>query len=649
MATTSDMKSPHLNVQDDRRTWVVGTAGHVDHGKSTLVKALTGIDPDRLKEEREREMTIDLGFAWLSLPGGATVSVVDVPGHERFIKNMLSGVGGIDAALLVIAADEGPMPQTAEHLAILDLLEIERVIVVLTKRDLVDDDWLELVTEETRERLAGAVFAGADIVPVSALTGVGLDGLKLALESELRSMPERPTGSRPRLPVDRAFTVAGFGTVVTGTLLDGPLESGQELELLPSRARARVRGLQSHGRKTHRAEPGARTAVNLSGIERDVIQRGDVLTSPGWLSGTRLLDVRLRMVADVPGPLGQNDQVDVFVGAAESIGNVTLLDADRLLPGEEGWVQIRLAREIAAVAGDRLIVRRPSPSVTIGGGRIIDPHPRRHRRFRQEVIASLATRATGDPKDRTLHFLAAGPRDLREIGEQLDIRLVDTHELISQLVATGGLVALGPDSSGSLGPNRLIARRDLVDRTRDDIVMMLEDFHRRQPLRRGMPKEEIKRRLHASARVFDALTLTFVATGAVADLGSLLALPGHSIELSPTEQDAADRFTRALAEQPHSPPAPDGYGLGPDILIALADMGRIVRLPDNVVFGAEQLAAIQRETLTIIEKQGSITLAQFRDHFGSSRKYAQAVLEHFDQQRVTRRVGDARVRGSAAG
>jgi selenocysteine-specific elongation factor len=646
LATTHDSRTPDSTTTLTQRTWVIGTAGHVDHGKSTLVKALTGIDPDRLQEEREREMTIDLGFAWLQLPGGMSVSVVDVPGHERFIKNMLAGVGGIDAALLVIAADEGPMPQTSEHLAILDLLEIDRGIVVLTKCDLVDREWLDLVTEETRERLAGTLLGNATIVPVSSISGVGLEDLRTAIRDVLLSMPERAVSGRPRLPIDRAFTVAGFGTVVTGTLLDGSLEVGQDVVLLPSGARARVRGIQSHGRKADRGEPGARTAVNLSGIERDAIQRGDVLTTPGWLEPTSLLDVHLRLIRDAPQPLEQNDQVDLFIGSAESLGNVTLLNAERMLPGEEGWVQIRLVRPIAAAAGDRFIVRRPSPSVTIGGGRVIDPHPKRHRRFRADVIAALETKASGSLEERLLQILLGDPPTVRDVGDQLGITLADARDLIQQSIDTGDIIVLGPDISGPLAPNRLITRQDRYRHTCGSLTALLAEFHRRQPLRRGMPKEEVKSRLQIGGRIFDGIIQTLARSDAVVDHGSLLSLPDHTIRLTEAEQNAATRFAEALALNPNSPPSPEGFGISADLLAALADMGQIVRLPDNVVFGSEQLAKIQRETLAIIDARGNITLAQFRDHFGSSRKYAQAVLEYFDHQRVTRRVGDARVRGS---
>src|SRR5690242_14053706 len=329
----------------------IGTAGHVDHGKSTLVKALTGIDPDRLREERERAMTIDLGFAWLQLPGGPEVSIVDVPGHERFIKNMLAGVGGIDAALLVIAADEGPMPQTAEHLNILHLLGVERGLVVLTKRDLVDRDWLDLVQEEVRDRLAGTTLAGAPLVAVSARTGAGLPELKTAIATLLAGTTPRLDKGRPRLPIDRVFSVAGFGTVVTGTLNDGSLHIGQEVEVVPGELHSRVRGLQSHKHKTETAAPGGRVAVNLGGLAVEDLRRGQVVTTPGWLQPTVRIDARLHLLADAPKPLAQNALLDFFAGAAESSCRVTLLDTEKLEPGHAGWVTLRLAEPVAVVKG----------------------------------------------------------------------------------------------------------------------------------------------------------------------------------------------------------------------------------------------------------------------------------------------------------
>lgn len=626
------------------RTIVAGTAGHVDHGKSTLVKALTGTDPDRLNEERERAMTIDLGFAWLPLPSGTSVSIVDVPGHERFIKNMLAGVGGIDLAMLVIAADEGPMPQTTEHLAILDLLDVQHGIVVLTKRDLIDDDWLELIREETHERLIGTSLAEAPIVAVDSLSRSGLDDLVAEIERLSAEVPGQVTGTRPRLPIDRSFTVAGFGTVVTGTLTGSVLDIGQEVEIVPSGRRSRIRGLQSHGKKADRALPGSRTAVNLTGIERDDIHRGDVLTTPGWLQPTTMLDARLRVVADAPEPLEQNEPIDIFIGAAESPAHLTLLDTERLAPGAEGWVQVRLDQPVAAVAGDHFIIRRASPSQTLGGGRIIDPHPRRHRRFRSEVLHDLETRATGTPEERFVQALADGPLELRAIVERLGVDLDSARAIVA--VIRDLVIPLGDGDDSTLPPNRFLAQTAFVDAQRENVVKLLTDYHRRVPLRRGMPREDIKSRLGAKGRAADALLATLTADGSIDDLGSLLAMPEHQIALSPDQQRQVDAYRAALAAEPISPPGPDAFDISADLLAAMAELGYVVRVADGVVYRTDDLAAIEARVREVLDANGSITLAEFRDVFGTSRKYAQAVLEYFDRQRVTRRVGDARVRGS---
>ena len=645
MASTTNRTQGSDAAPPAARTIVAGTAGHVDHGKSSLVRALTGIDPDRLREEREREMTIDLGFAWLPLPGGTSLSIVDVPGHERFIKNMLAGVGGIDLALLVVAADEGPMPQTAEHLAILDLLDVQHGIVVLTKRDVVDAEWLELVTEETRERLAGTSLADAPIVAVDSLSRAGLDDLIAKLDELVGTLPGRPAAGRPRLPVDRSFTVAGFGTVVTGTLTGGTLEVGQEVELAPSGVRSRIRGLQSHGRKTERALPGSRTAVNLTGVDREAISRGDVLTSPGWLRPTALLDARLRVIADAPEPLEQNEPVDVFIGAAESPGHLTLLDAERLAPGTEGWVQIRLDQPVAAVAGDHFVVRRASPSQTLGGGRIVDTNPRRHRRFRTEVLDDLQTRASGTTEERLVQLLADAPLELRTLAERLGVDLDAIREAVAAV--TDLIAPIGAGDDPVLAPNRLVARREQIEAERHAVGRLLADYHRRWPLRRGVPREGGKTRPFGRGRAADAVLQTLATGGDIADLSSLVALPGHQITLSPDQQRQADAYRAALAADPVSPPAPDAFGIDADLLAAMVELGMAVRIAEGIVYGVDELATIEARVREIIDERGSITLAEFRDAFGTSRKYAQAVLEYLDQQRVTRRVGDARVRGTA--
>ncbi|MEO7910806.1 MAG: selenocysteine-specific translation elongation factor, partial [Roseiflexaceae bacterium] len=425
--------------------YVIGTAGHVDHGKSTLVKTLTGIDPDRWEEEQRREMTIDLGFAWLTLPSGRSVSIIDVPGHERFIKNMLAGIGGIDAALLVIAADESVMPQTEEHLAILDLLGVERGLVVLTKADLVDEEWLALVGEEVREKLRDTSLADAPHVAVSARSGHGLPELLAVLDAQLDRTPSRAQEhGEPRLPIDRAFTVGGFGAVVTGTLLDGPLHLGEEVEIGPKGLRARVRGLQTHQRKEEIALPGTRVAVNLAGVSHHDLARGDILALPGRMRPAELLDARLRLVADAPRPIRQNDRLDLFVGAAETPCRITLLDSDELRPGHSGWVQLRLDRPIAVARGDRYILRQPSPSHTIGGGQIVDLNPPRHRRFRPETSAALEALARGRPADLLLRALDDGqPHEWAALLKASGLPVGAAGEALSELIGEAKVIVLG--------------------------------------------------------------------------------------------------------------------------------------------------------------------------------------------------------------
>jgi selenocysteine-specific elongation factor len=424
---------------------VIGTAGHVDHGKSTLVEALTGSHPDRLKEEREREMTIDLGFAWFTLSTGEPISVIDVPGHEDFIKNMLAGVGGIDAALLVVAADEGVMPQTREHLSILHLLHITRGVVALTKVDMVDDeDWLELVTADVAETLEATSLAGAPIVPVSARKGTGLKELLQTLAQVLEETPTRRDLDRARLPVDRAFSIQGFGTVVTGTLSDGRLRVGDEVEILPGGERVRIRGLQTHKQKVETAVPGSRVAVNLGGVSVEDLRRGDVVARPGWLRPTRMIDVQLYLLPDAPRALRHNMVMSFYTGASEFQANIRLLGIQALEPGQTGWAQLVLDGPAVVAKHDRFILRQPSPSLTVGGGVIIDAHPaRRHRRFRPEVVKRLETLAHGTPDEIMLAALQrVEPAEARAVikGSTLGD---GAAAALASLLADGTVVALG--------------------------------------------------------------------------------------------------------------------------------------------------------------------------------------------------------------
>jgi selenocysteine-specific elongation factor len=638
---------------------VIGTAGHVDHGKSTLVQALTGINPDRLKEEQEREMTIDLGFAWLTLPSGERVGIVDVPGHQDFIKNMLAGVGGIDAALFVIAADEGVMPQTREHLAILDLLKVAGGVVALTKADLAGDsgvepaEWLELVAADVAELLSGTALAGAPIVPVSARSGEGLAELLRELDGVLTAVPVRRDLNQPRLPIDRVFTIAGFGTVVTGTLSDGTLQVGQEVEIVAAGRRraapykARIRGLQTHKEKVETALPGSRVAVNLTGVSTADLERGDVVTGPGWLRPTTLLDARLRYLADAPRPLRHNLEVGFFSGAAEVTAHVRLLDAETLAPGDAGWVQLRLREPVPVVKGDRFIIRQPSPSLTLGGGVIIDPFPgRRHRRFRPEVISRLETMAHGTPEELLLETLEKqGPQEARELIKSSNLPAGQAVAAMERLLAGGQLLTPGRDSAITLesGGIYLFSRSQwssLAQRLTDTLAA----YHRQYPLRSAMPREELKSRLRLPARLFNELLTLAAQEGQAVELERGVRLPTHQVSFDPQTRQQIERLMTRLARDRYAPPGSSELEaeIGPEVLNALLASGELLRLGE-LLFLPDAYDEMVEKVIKAIKERGSITVAQVRDMFGTSRRYALALLEHLDEQKITIRRGDERV------
>jgi selenocysteine-specific elongation factor len=626
---------------------VIGTAGHVDHGKSTLVRALTGIDPDRLQEEKLREMTIDLGFAWLDLPSGRRAAIVDVPGHERFIKNMLAGVGGIDLALLIVAADEGPMPQTREHLAILDLLGIDQGVVALTKADLADGEMIDLVREETELLLGETTLAGALVVPVSATTGAGLEELVAALDRAVAGARLAHQSGPPRLPVDRVFSVQGFGTVVTGTMLGGGFESGMETVLMPAGLPVRIRGIQAHNQRVERARAGTRAAINLAAVPVEAIARGDVLTLPGALAASTRLDCRLTLLKSAPAPLEQNDAVDFFSGAAERPARLTLLDAEAIEPGGSGWVQLRLGAPVAVARGDRFIVRRPSPSETIGGGVIVDPNPPRRKRFHHETLARLELLAGGEPGDLVLQAVGSGLVERRRLLESppAGLERETAAETIASLLAQGRLVILGEDLPGGAMLAAPESRTTLEEKALDAIGKR----HREHPMQRGLPREALRRALGLDQKAFEAFVSTAALAGIIVDDDQHLRLPGFQITLDPTVRERAEAFTKALDATPYAPPSPGEYGVDPDTLRALADLGMVVRISDTMAFAPEVYRAMVRATVRQLDEHGSITLAEFRDLVGTTRKFAQAVLEHFDQERLTRRSGDVRRRGTGAG
>jgi len=643
----------------------IGTAGHVDHGKSTLVKVLTGIDPDRLAEEKERGMTIDLGFAWLTLPGGREVSIVDVPGHESFIKNMLAGVGGIDAALLVVAADEGVMPQTREHLAILDLLRVRRGVVALTKADLVDEEWLELVREEIAEQLQPTTLADAKIIPVSAYTGQGLPELLKELEHVLDESQEHQDIARPRLPIDRVFTLTGFGTIVTGTLLDGTFKIGQEVEVLPQGIRTRIRSLQTHRHQVEIARPGSRVAINLVNVARTDLERGNVVALPGQLRQTMLIDVRLQLLADAERPLTHNTLVDFYSGSQEVPARVRLLDVEELQAGQSAWAQLRLSQPCVVARRDRFILRIPSPSRTIGGGEVVDVSPRYHKRFQQAVLNSLLTLERGSPDELVLAALdrrrvgsgQTGAQrakslygltgyELAEIAKQSNLSQDVTQQTLEALLSEGRVRRVGT----------FWFAQTVWEALAEEAVRLVSEHHRQYPLRSGLSKEELRTRLNLSPKMAAEVFAALQAEGRLAEAttlaGGFIRLPHFLPTFTTAQQQQVEQLLDLFRQSLYTPPgrAEAETIAGAEVLSALIEQGRLVKLgsgADSVLFLRETYDEAKGRIIAFLREHGKVTVAEARDILGATRKYIVPLLEHMDERRITRRVGDVRVLGTA--
>lgn len=625
---------------------VIGTAGHVDHGKSTLIAALTGIHPDRLKEEQAREMTIELGFGWMTLPNGEEVGIVDVPGHRDFIENMLSGIGGIDAVLLVIAADEGVMPQTREHLAILDLLQIPAGIIVLTKTDLVSDPgWLDLVETDIRAAVAATVLNGAPIVRVSAKEKTGLDSLISSLEHILQQKPARPDLSRPRLPIDRVFSMSGFGTVVTGTLIDGHLAVGDEVEILPSGVRGRIRGLQTHRKKEERAVPGSRTAANISGVETEDIQRGEVVTRPGQYRATRRIDASFHLLRDASSSLQHAQEVKFFVGASETVASLRLLAKDELIPGADGWIQLELRDPIVVVRGDRYILRRPSPPETLGGGVIVDHNPKgRHKRFDDRIQRSLEALAKGSPSDILFEAaLASNAASIKEVVSQSRLDPEKADRALKELVETGQLIPLEEGSLNTISDVLVIALPHWKT-LRDKTLQIVESYHRNLPLRRGIPRQELKSRLQVTPRLLNVVIRKLEGENLLTDADGTVWIAGHEIRFDNGQQAKIQALLRKFEQNPFSPPTvKECYSeTDKDIVNALIGLGELTPVSEDIIFRKQDYDVMATKIRETIKQNGKITLAEVRDIFKTSRKYAQAVLEHLDAIGVTVRDGDYR-------
>jgi selenocysteine-specific elongation factor len=624
--------------------YILGTAGHVDHGKSSLIAALTGTHPDRLKEEKTREMTIELGFASMILPIGEEIGIIDVPGHRDFIANMLAGIGGIDAVLLVVAADEGVSAQTREHLAIVDLLDIRRGVIVLTKSDLVQDpEWLELVSMDIRELVQSTSLKDAPIVAVSSRNGSGILELLEQIQKTLQGIPSRKDLGKPRLPVDRVFTLTGFGTVVTGTLLDGSFKIGDEVVCLPGGKTGRIRGLQNHHHKLQKIEPGFRAAVNIVNLNYQDIARGDVIAHPGDYKPTTLLDAHFRLLNDSPYPLKHNLEVKLFLAASETTTRVRLLGSQVLKPGEDAFVQLRTDHPVVASKGDRFILRLPSPSETLGGGVILDPDPTQtYKRFHEDNLERLDKMFSGNESELVSQLLEnLKATNLATLAQKSALPLTEISQMITSMLENKQVY--------SLGKYKEINKQTLIhpaywQSLNQKGLESLATFHLNYPYKAGMPREEFRSELGLSQVLFDQVVDKMVENHLVVQKGSLVWASGHHVVLSPEDEALVAPLLADFQANPFSPPDINQLEarISADLLEGLLSSQKLVAVSDQVVFTPEALTQMRQWVQETILTSGELSLAQFRDHFKTSRKYAAAVLEYFDSTGFTFRKGDVR-------
>jgi selenocysteine-specific elongation factor len=626
---------------------VLGTAGHIDHGKTSLIKALTGIETDRLKEEKERGITIELGFAYLELPGGQLLGVVDVPGHEKFVKNMVAGATGIDLVALVIAADEGIMPQTREHLEICELLKIQHGLVILTKIDMVEPDWLELAREEVSEYLSGTFLADAPVVEVSSVTGEGLQDLIQALDQLVRGIPERDVGHFFRLPIDRVFTMKGFGTVITGTTVSGRIRTGDEVTIYPQGVQSRVRGIQVHNREVNEVHAGLRTAVNLQGAEKAAIHRGDILAAKDSLRPTYMIDVSLDLLPSAPRKLKNRAKVRFHNGTSEIISTVILLDRDELGPGETCFAQIRLDEPTTVLRKDRFVLRSYSPIRTIGGGEILNALPRKKKRFSKTALSELKGLHTDEPDKIIELFVSLGRFQGVEEGELQFLTNMGRKSLdgaLKALKAQKRLIVYDRE------PN-LLLHADFAEKAKQEILETIGQYHKDFPLRQGLVKEELRSRIRGARnpKLYNYLVNQLTQEKFLVQEKEVLRLKEHRVTLAQDQEKVRQEIGKVYLKSGLQPPyfkdlkAKFPGNTGADILGVMVKEGVLVKVKEDLYFHRQVIDELEKRLVNHLKRNGDISTPQFKDMTGASRKYTIPLLEYFDRAQITVRVGDNRV------
>jgi selenocysteine-specific elongation factor len=629
---------------------ILGTAGHIDHGKTSLIKALTGIDTDRLKEEKLRGITIELGFAHMDMPGGERLGIVDVPGHEKFVKHMVAGATGIDLVALVIAADEGVMPQTREHMEICELLRVKKGLVVLTKTDLVDDsDWLEMVREDIVEFLKGTFLEGCEIVAVSAVTGQGLEELKKSLARLFAEVEPKSSEGTFRLSIDRVFTMRGFGTVITGTSISGRLQIGDPVMIYPNGLKSKVRGIQVHGNDVQEVLPGQRTAVNLQGMERALIERGDVLASAGALSASHMIDIQLELLESAPRPLKHRAKIRFHTGTAEHLATIILLDRQELKPGERTFAQIRLDQPTAVLRGDRFVLRSYSPVLTIGGGAVLHPLPRKHKGSAKREAAKALEKLFNSPDPDIIlwHLQDAGWAGLGEVELRIRTNVPQKflEKTLQQFTSARKVVLYDKE-------NRRLIHPDALEEMKSSVTAILADYHSHFPLKAGMSKEEIPALLSKpiDAKLYNFVLRQLAEAGQVAQEMEWVRLTTHKVALSKDEDTIRQKIEKAFGESGLRPPffkevasgLPGTSKQHQEVLEWMLAKGILLKTKEEIYFHAAALAELQNRLVTWLREHGEITTTQFKEMTGASRKYTIPLLEYFDAQKVTIRVGEVR-------
>ena len=628
---------------------VLGTAGHIDHGKTALIKALTGIDTDRLKEEKERGITIELGFAFLVLPSGLRMGIVDVPGHEKFVKHMVAGAWGIDLVALVVAADEGIMPQTREHLDICKLLGVKKGLVVVSKIDLADPELVLLIAEEVGELVAGTFLEGAPVVNVSALTGEGIPQLLTTLDELGNEIQGRTSEGLLRLPIDRVFTMRGFGTVVTGTLVSGSVSVGDTVQIIPSVREGKVRGIQVHNEIVQTARAGQRTAINLQGMGKSHINRGDVLIHPHTITPTYMVDVYLEHLPNSPRPLRNRRKQRFHIGTSSTLSTVVLLDREELAPGESGFVQLRFEKPVVAFPQDRFVIRGSSAIQTLGGGVVIDSHPDKHKRLARDVLAGLAILRDGEEEEVLIHHLASsGVRGmvLKELRERVNIPPDRLSKLLGGLTMKGELVAIDGDDGRFL-------HHSGYEKLKKEALSYILEFHEKYPLRPGPSKEEVKSKLPKTVetKLFQHILKELVDLKEVLVEKDKLRLSTHRVSLRDDQERVKNKVERLFAEAGLQSPSIKELAskLSTDesevrnVVRLLVEEGVMIKAKEDLYFHAQAVEKLKAELIQFLRAHHEITTAEFKELTKVSRKYAIPLIEYFDNSKVTIRVGEKRL------